>query len=188
MRKGTIAVLAAALGAVAGGILVKKVWLEKYRKQKQELKLANTEKDLLYTWLLLEQKGANPGEYFAARGFKTIGIMGMNRGGRRLYETLKDREDVSAEYAVELDNFSAVHEHMTVYRLGDDPLPEADCVVICDINRVPEKQEALRREFKDEIVTLTEVLAWLLEKHQIKPWNGAIRDWPSEDKEKKGFT
>lgn len=186
--KKRFAFLAAGLGALAGGVLVKKVWLEKYREQKRELASANMEKDLLYTWLLLEQNGANPGEYFAARGFNTIGIMGMNREGRRLYETLKGREDVSAAYAVELDNFSAVHEHMTVYRLGDDPLPDADCVVICDIDRIAEKQEALRKEFKGEIVTLTEVLSWLIEEHQIQSWDGAIRGWPAGDGAKKRST
>ena len=173
------AVLAAALGAVGGGMLVKRVWLAKYQEQKKELAEANAEKDLLYTWLLLEQNGANPGEYFAAQGFQTIGIMGMNREGRRLYEALKSRTDVTAAYAVELDQFSAVHEHMTVYRLGEDPLPEADCVVICDIAGVPEKQERLRREFKGEIVTLTGVLAWLVEERQLKSWDGAIRGWPA---------
>lgn len=180
MRRWT-AVLAAALGAFAGGALVKKLWLEKYREQKKELALAASERDLLYTWLLLEQNGANPGEYFAAHGFRTVAIMGMNREGRRFYEALKDREDVTAAYAVELDNFSAVHEHMTVYRLGDDPLPEADCAVICDTANVPEKREALRKEFKGEIVTLAGVLAWLLEKHQIKPGDGAIKGWPPEE-------
>lgn len=187
MRKGTV-ILTAALGAIAGGALVKKVWLEKYREQRKDLDSANTERDLLYTWLLLEQKGANPGEYFAAHGLKAVGIMGMNREGRRLYETLKDREYISAEYAVELDNFSAVHEHMTVYRLGDDPLPEADCIVICDIDRIPEKQEMLRLAFKGEIVTLTDVLAWLIEKHQIMSWDGAIRGWPAEGAARKRST
>ena len=169
-------------GAAAGGALVKKVWLDKYRRQKDELNAAGRERDLLYTWLLLEQNGANPGEFFAAHGYRTIGIMGMNREGRRLYEALRNREDVTAAYAVELDNFSAVHEHMTVYRLGDDPLPEADCVVICDIADIPGKQEALRREFKGEIVTLTDVLAWLIEEH------GAIRGWPAEGGAKKRST
>lgn len=186
--KRRMAALAAALGAAGGGALVKKVWLEKYREQKQELAAANQERDLLYTWLVLEQNGANPGEYFSAHGFQTIGIMGMNREGRRLYEALKGREEVRAEYAVELDNFSAVHEHMTVCRLGDDPLPAADCVVICDGTNVPEKQERLRKEFKGEIVTLTEVLAWLLEEHRIGSWDGAIRGWPAEGAAKKRST
>lgn len=186
--KKRFAFLAAGLCALAGGALVKTVWLEKYRAQKEELAESNEERDLLYTWLLLEQKGANPGEYFAAHGFGTIGIMGMNREGRRLYETLRGREDVSAAYAVELDNFSAVHEHMTVYRLGDDPLPDADCVVICDIDHIPEKRETLRKEFKGEIVTLTEVLAWLIEEHQIQSWDGAIRGWPSGGSSKKRST
>lgn len=180
MRKRT-AVLTAVLSAVAGGALVKKVWLEKYRRQKAELAVANKEKELLYTWLLLEQRGINPGEYFAARGYKTAAIMGMNREGRRLFDALKAQEAVSPVYAAELDNFSAVHECMTVYRLGDDPLPPADCMVICDLTGLPEKLEMVRREFKGEIVTLSEVLAWLIERHQIKPWDGAIRDWPPQE-------
>jgi len=172
------AATAAALGAAAGGALVKKVWLDKFRQQKQESAAAGQERDLLYTWLLLEQKGFEPAEYFTGHGYKTVGIMGMNREGRRLYDTLAGKEGVTAAYAVELDNFGAVHEQMTVYRLGDDPLPPADCIVICDLTDIPEKQEAVRKEFKGEIVTLTEMLAWLIEEHQIKPWDGAIKDWP----------
>lgn len=172
---------AAALGAVAGGTLVKWLWLEKYRQQKDELAVANKEKDILYTWLLLEQKEASLGEYFAAHGLKTAAIMGMNRGGRRLFDALKNCEDVSPAYAVEQDNINAVHEILTVYRLGDDPLPKADCIVICDLSGIPEKQEALQREFAGKIVTLSEVLSWLIEEHQVKPWDGAIRDWLPED-------
>ena len=74
MRRRT-SFFAAALGALAGGALVKRLWLEKYRQKKAELALADKERDLLYTWLLLEQKGANPGEYFAAKGMKTMAIM-----------------------------------------------------------------------------------------------------------------
>ncbi|MEY8388153.1 hypothetical protein AALC17_12795 [Oscillospiraceae bacterium 38-13] len=174
------AVLAAGLGALAGGALVKKLWREKYREQKKELALAGKERDLLYTWLLLEQKGANPSEYFAAHGFHTVAILGMNREGRRFYDALKDHVNVA--YAVELDNFSAVHEHMTVYRLGDDPLPPAECMVVCDLNGVREKLEAARGEFKGEIVTLTEVLAWLVEAHQLQPGDGTVKGWPPEER------
>jgi len=173
------AVIASALGALAGGALVKKVWLEKYRRNKAELAAAGEERDLLYTWLLLEQKGAKCSEYFQAHQFKSVAILGMNREGRRFYDALKDSETVCPAYAVELDNFSAVHEHMTVYRFGDDPLPAADCMVICDLLDVPGKREAARKEFKGEIVTLAEVLAWLIEEHRIMPWDGAIKGWPA---------
>ena len=171
-------ILTAFIGMVAGGALVKHVWLEKYRQQKKELTASNQERDLLYTWLLLEQRGVGPWEYFTAHGFKTIGIMGMNRVGRRFFDALQGHEEVTAVYALELDHFNAVHEHMIVYRLGEDSLPPADCIVICDLAGIPEKVEMIQKDFNGGIVTLYKVLAWLLEYHQIKPWDGALKGWP----------
>ena len=169
---------AALLGAAAGGLLEKKVWLEKYRQEKKELAAADRERDLLYTWLLLEQKGANLGEYFAAHGFQTVAILGMNREGRRVFDALQNCGTASAIYGAELDNFSAIHEHMEVYRLGDDPLPPADCMVICDLTGIPEKLAIARRECAGEIVTLAQVLAWLIEQRQLRTWDGAVKGWP----------
>lgn len=168
-------------GAAAGGVLVKKVWLDKFRKQKQELNAASQERDLLYTWLLLEQKGADLAEYFSAHGYKTAAILGMNREGRRLIDVLKKSEKISVVFGAEIDNFAAVHETLTVYRVGDDPLPGADCMVVCDLERVSEKIAAVKKEFQGDIVTLAQILAWLLEHYGIKPWNGAIKGWPQEE-------
>lgn len=166
-------------GAVAGGVLVKKVWLEKYRKQKDELNAAGRERDLIYTWLLLEQKGANLAEYFSVHGYKMVAILGMNRDGRRLIDALKKSEEISVVFGAEIDNFAAVHETLTVYRVGDDPLPEADCMVVCDLERIPEKIVAVKKEFRGDVVTLAQVLAWQLERHEIRPWDGAIKGWPT---------
>ena len=166
------------LGAAAGGALVKKVWLDKYRKQKVDLDAATQERDLLYTWLLLEQKGARLEEYFQAYGYKTAAILGMNREGRRFFEVVNS-EKVSIVYGAEVDNLAAVHETLTVYRVGNDPLPEADCMVVCDLEKVPEKIVAVKKEFRGDIVTLTQVLAWLLEQHEIMPWDGASKGWPA---------
>lgn len=168
-------------GAAAGGVLVKKVWLDKYRKQKAELNAAGRERDLLYTWLLLEQKGADLTEYFSAHGYKTAAILGMNREGRRLVDALRKSEEISVVFGAEIENFAAVHETLTVYRMGDDPLPEADCMVICDLERVPEKIASAKKEFQGDVVTLTRILAWLLERYGIKPWDGAIKGWPPEE-------
>lgn len=168
-------------GAVAGGVLVKKVWLEKYHKQKNELNVVAQERDLLYTWLLLEQKGADPAEYFSAHGYKTVAILGMKREGRSLINVLEKSEEVSVVFGAEIDNFAAVHETLTVYRVGDDPLPEADCMVVCDLERVSEKIGTVKKEFRGDVVTLSQVLAWLLERHELKPWDGAIKGWPPEE-------
>lgn len=169
------------VGAVGGGILVKKVWLDKYRRQKDELKVADQERDLLYTWLLVEQKGVGLEEYFSAHGYKTAAILGMNQEGRRLFDALKENGEVSVIFGAEIDNFAAVHETLTVYRVGDDPLPEADCMVVCDLAQVSEKVEVAKKEFQGDIVTLAQVLAWLLERHGIKTWDGAIKGWPLEE-------
>ncbi len=152
---------AALLGAATGGALVKKLWLKKYRQQKMELDLAERERDMLHTWLLLEQRGVQVTEYFETRSYKRIAIFGMGRTGRCLVDALGDM----AAYGVEQDDLGAVHERLTVYRLGDDPLPPADCMVICDLERIEEKTSAAQKGFPNEIVTLSEILAWLLERH-----------------------
>lgn len=159
----------ALLGVAVGGGLVKNLWLAKYRLQKAILETTRQERELFYTWLLLEQADIQFEEYFAAHEYKTVAIHGMSRGGRRLVEELKDSEAVSVLYAVETDNFAAVHETLTVYRLGDDALPPADCIVICDLERIPQKLAAAQREFSGEIVSLAQVLMWLLERHRITP-------------------
>lgn len=176
-----ILVPAVLAGAAAGGALVKKVWLDKYRRQKDELNAAGRERDLLYTWLLLEQKGADLSEYFSAHGYKTAAILGMNREGRRLFDALEKNGEISVVFGAETDNFAAVHETLTVYRVGDDPLPEADCMAVCDLERVPEKIAAVKKEFRGDIVTLTQILAWLLERHEVNPWDGAIKGWPRQE-------
>ena len=179
MKKFTT-VFAAALGAAGGGALVKKVWLEKYRGQRSKLEAANQERDFLYTWLLLEQKSVKLEEYFLAHGYKTAAILGMNREGRRLFDAVNG-ENISVVYGAEIDNLAAVHEILSVSRVGDDPLPAADCMVICDLERVPEKAAAIKTAFSGDIITLAQVLAWLLERHQIRPWDGAINGWPPDE-------
>lgn len=175
MKLNIVAVGAGAvLGAAAGGILVKKIWLEKYRKQKEELAVTVRQRDLDYTWLLLKQHGVRLRDYFTALGYERVAVFGMYQEGRLLAEELGHL----AAYGVELDNLAAVHQTLTVYRLGDDPLPPADCIVICDLERIPEKTAAIKEEFPGAVVTLTAVLADLLKQHGIQRRDGAVPGWP----------
>lgn len=157
-KRFQIAALSACGGAIAGGILVKRVWLDKYHAQNERLVTAENERDLLYDWLLMQKSGRRLTEYFDKKSIERIAIFGMNRFGRMAIDELGKR----AAYGVEMDNFAAVHEHLAVYRLGDDPLPEADAILLCDISKIGGKTEAIQREFSGPVVALPEVLSWML--------------------------
>ena len=140
--------------AIAGGSLVKKLWKEKYQKQKDELHIAQQEGNLLYRWLQLSQKGVELSDYFSANGYGSVAVFGMNREGRLAIEKLDDL----AVYGVEAENLGAVHERLKVYRLGDDPLPPANCMVICDLGETPEKTALIQKAFSGMIISLEDVL------------------------------
>jgi len=154
MKKGVEIFVSLLVGGVTTGMVVKKLWLAKYCQQKETLDILKRERDLLRRWLFLEQNDWKCSEYFTSRGFRQVAIFGLNWIGRHLADSL----GTLAVYGVELDNPSAVHERMTVYRLGDDPLPWADCMVVCDLSWTVETERMVRNEFTTEIVQLEEVL------------------------------
>ena len=152
MRRGALS-FAFLLGVAASGITVKKLWLEKYRKLKTELDSSEQERELLYGWLRLNRQGASLTEYFTAHGCKRVAVFGMGRIGRLVADALGEM----AVYGVEQTNFGAVHERLTVYRLGEDLLPPADSMIICDCTITPEQLAAAKEAFPGATVMLTQL-------------------------------
>lgn len=174
MRKNGIAALffGVAVGTVAGGALVKKLWLEKYRKQKADLAAAGHERELLHILLKLKQHDVALSEYFTEQNLQSVAVLGMGREGRYLLDELAKEEEITTAYGVEADYLGSVHEAFIVYRLGEDKLPPADCLVVCDLVRTGEKTALAEKEFTGKIATLEEVLDWLMDRHGIKKWRG----------------
>lgn len=174
MKKSNMAALflGMVVGAAAGGALVKKLWLEKYRKQKAELAAASHERGLLHILLKLKQDGVELGEYFTEHNLRSVAVLGMGREGRYLLDELAREKKVTTAYGVEADYLGSVHEALTVYRLGEDGLPAADCLVVCDLAWTGEKSALAEKEFSGKIVMLEEVLEWLLDSHGIPEWRG----------------
>ena len=160
------------LGAVSGGALVKKLWLEKYRKQKVELAATSHERELLHILLKLKQDGVRLSEYFAEHNLQSAAVLGMGREGRYLLDELAKEQEITTAYGVEADYLGSVHETLIVYRLGEDELPPADCLVVCDLVRTEEKIALAQQEFSGKIVALEGVLEWLMDRHGIKKWRG----------------
>lgn len=174
MKKSNMATLflGAVAGGVAGGRLVKKLWLDKYRKQKAELAEASHERELLHFLLKLKQNGVEFSEYFAEHNLQSVAVLGMGREGRYLLDELAREKKVSTAYGVEADYLGSVHETLTVYRLGEDELPAADCLVVCDLVWTEEKSAMAGKEFLGKVVMLEEVLEWQMDRHDVKPWVG----------------
>lgn len=162
----------ASIGALAGGMLVKKLWLEKYRKQGEELASISREREVLHILLKLKQDGVRLSEYFAEHNLQSAAVLGMGREGRYLLDELAKEQEITTAYGVEADYLGSVHETLIVYRLGEDKLPSADCLVVCDLVRTEEKSALAEKEFSGKIVTLEEVLEWLLDRHGIRRWRG----------------
>lgn len=174
MKKSSIAALAfgAAAGAIAGGALVKKLWLEKNRKLKAEMTNVSYERELLHELLKLKQNGVRLSEYFVENNLQSAAVLGMGREGRYLLDELAKEKEVIPAYGVEADYLGSVHETLIVYRLGEDELPPADCLVVCDLNRTDEKVVAAQREFMGTVIILEEVVDWLIDKYKIRKWQG----------------
>ena len=177
MKKSSIAALAfgSIIGCIAGGALVKKLWLEKFRKQKNELAEVSHERELLHELLKLKQNGVQLSEYFTENKLQSVAVLGMGREGRYLLDELAKEKAVSPAYGVEADYFGSVHETLIVYRLGEDMLPPADCLIVCDLNRTDKKVSLAQREFSGAVVILEEVIDGLMDKHGIKKWQGDLR-------------
>lgn len=142
------------LAMTVGGLLVKKIWKEKYYLQRKEKEKLEQERDLLRAWLKSEREAGTFATAFSGKGYHRIAILGMNWEGRFLADVLGD----VVAYGVEAENFGAVHPRFVVYRLGEDSLPPADCLVICDLNCLPEKVMCVKKEFSGEIFTIFQLL------------------------------
>lgn len=177
MKYGKAIGMAAVLAGIIGsGALVKAVWLKKYGEQKAQLAVVRQEREQLHMFLQLRQADVEISEYFLEHGIRSVAVLGMNREGRYLLDVLEREGKVSPAYGVEAENLGAVHETLTVYRMGDDPLPMADCLVMCDCTNQDMKMKAAQGEFQGKIVMLSQVLDELFEKHGMKKWKGSPRD------------
>lgn len=152
MRRGALC-FAYLLGAAVGSVTVKKLWVEKYRGLKGKLARSEQERELLYDWLRLERQGNPLAGYFTAHGYKRVAVLGMGHIGRLVADALGEM----AVYGVEQTNFGAVHERLTVYRLGEDLLPPADSMIICDCAITPGQLAAAKEAFPGDTVMLAQL-------------------------------
>lgn len=167
--------LATAAVAYGTGKLVKTLWKEKYRQEEALLDKSQKSSSLYYHWLLLKQNNIGLCEFFTEKEIKTVAVLSLSPPGRRLIEELSG-SDVNVVYAIEQDNPSAVHERLDVLRLGDDPLPMVDAVIVCSLYDFGAIQAEIEKELGNgcRVFALETVIAETLENHALRHRDGVL--------------
>lgn len=152
MKKGTVAVLSAIVGAVAGAATT--LALPTQQKEDKVFKFKSYY-NILNQWLILRQEGKKLETYFIEKGYKTVAIYGMGEMGNRLYEELKD-SSIEIKYAID-KNADSVYADLDVKDIEED-LEPVDAVVVTAVFAFDSILEQLKDKIDGSILSLEDVV------------------------------
>lgn len=153
MKKGTVAVLSAIIGAAAGSVAT--IAIPKNAEKEDKVFKFKSYYNMLNQWLILRQEGKKLDTYFIGKGYKTIAIYGMGEIGNRLYEELRD-SGVEVKYAID-KNADSVYTELSVFELSDE-LEPVDAVVVTAIFAFDSILEDLKGQVEGEILSLEDIV------------------------------
>lgn len=157
MKKSTIGILSALIGAAAGaagGISVTRKALGGTDYQQ----LANKHLAImkLYDqWMRTKQEGKSVINYFHNNGIGSIAIYGMSFVGQRLYEELRD-SDIEVRFAID-KNAESIYCDIEVIDPNDD-FPDADAIVVTATYFFNEIEEMLENKVDTRILSFEDIL------------------------------
>ena len=156
MKKGSVAVLSALLGAAAGAAGNNVLSQKKIDQKTEKVDKFKGYYNMLNQWLLLKQEGKSLEKYFTDNGYKSIAIYGMGEMGNRLYDELKNSSVVEIKYAID-KNAAGTYSELDVIDV-DDEMDEVDAVVVSAIFAFDEIEEELSAKTDCPIVSLEDVV------------------------------
>jgi lactate dehydrogenase-like 2-hydroxyacid dehydrogenase len=159
MKKGTISVLSALTGALAGAAAATTT-LGKASVKKYDKAQAYSDKHLalfylMNQWVKVKQEGKNLSSYFEKNGYKKIAIYGMGHAGETLVDELRG---TATQVAFGIDrNADSIYADIDVVTL-DDKWEEVDAIVVAAITFFDEIEEELSQKVDCPIISLEDVL------------------------------
>lgn len=155
MKKGTVAVLSAIIGAAGGAAGVGYLGIKQVEQKAEKVDKFKGYYNMLNQWLILKQEGKNLSEYFKSNNYKTVAIYGMGEMGNRLYEELKD-SDIEVKYAVDKEAESTYSE-LDVIELESD-FDEVDVMVVTATFAFDEISEDISDKVDFPVISLEDVV------------------------------
>lgn len=156
MKKGSVAVLSALFGAVAGAAGNNVLSQKKIDQKTEKVDKFKGYYNMLNQWLLLKQEGKSLEKYFTDNGYKSIAIYGMGEMGNRLYDELKNSTAVEIKYAID-KNAAGTYSELDVIDV-DDEMDEVDAVIVSAIFAFDEIEEELSAKTDCPIISLEDVV------------------------------
>jgi lactate dehydrogenase-like 2-hydroxyacid dehydrogenase len=159
MKKGTVSVLSALTGAVAGAAAVittmGKASVEKYNKAQGYADKHLALFYLMNQWVKVKQEGKNLSSYFEKNGYKKIAIYGMGHAGGTLVDELSG---TATEVAFGIDkNADSIFADIDVFSL-DEEWEHVDAIVVAAITFFDEIEEELSQRVDCPIISLEDVV------------------------------
>lgn len=156
MKKWLTAVISLFLGVAAGGMAANKIFRLKETKKDGKIDKFKGYYQLLNQWLILKQEGKLLDKYFVDNGYKTVAIYGMGEMGNRLYDELKNSEEVQVKYAVD-QNKASIYSELELLAMEDE-MPEADVIVVTATFAFYEIEKELSEKVAFPIVSLEDIV------------------------------
>lgn len=156
MKKGVIGVLGTVAGAVAGAAVVSKLSGNAVEEKSGKVDKFKGYYNMLNQWLILKQEGKSLEKYFTDNGYKTVAIYGMGEMGNRLYDELKDSQNVEVKYAID-KNAMSTYSDLDVKEMEDE-LPVVDVIVVTATFAFDEIETELHEITNYPVVSLDDVV------------------------------
>lgn len=155
MKKGTVSIISAILGAAAGAGAVGKTMETNARKAQNMSDKHLALFIMMDQWVKVKQEGKNLAEYFERENYKTIAVYGMSYAGERLCEELKN-SGITIKYAID-KNAASLYSDIDIIS-PEDVLEEVDAIVVTPIFFMTEIEEMLSKKVNCPIISLEDIL------------------------------
>lgn len=155
MKKGVIAVLSMALGAVAGIGVLSKSMGEKAKSLKGMSDKYQSLFIMMNQWVKVKQDGKELSEYFKKNGYQKIAVYGMSYVGQNLVNELKT-SGIEVAYGIDI-NADSIYSDIDVMTIEDE-LEEVDVIVVTPITFFDEIEEKLTKKVDCPIISLEDIL------------------------------
>lgn len=152
MKKETVAIVSALLGAIVGSI-TRGIFSGK-EKGSKEIKFKKYYL-MLNQWLFIKNMGGTLSEYFINNKYSVIALYGMGEVGERFLEEIKDT-NILVKYAIDR-NATSIVEGIPTYTINDN-LEAVDVIVVTSVFDYDTIVNELKNKVNCKIISLYDIV------------------------------